>query len=100
MTIVDNNIHNNSSNGYDDNNNINQGTEFRLSQTRQQQQQQQQQRTRTRKRKGWKVNQNHLLKASERVRNMRVGSGCHQHKQNVNASISLEELMTGIPLIS
>merc|ERR1712238_619747 len=87
-------------------NNKNQVTEFRLSQARlqqqqqQQQQQQHQQQQRTRKRKGWKVNQNHLLKASERVRNMRVGSGCHQHKQNVNASISLEELMTGIPLIS
>merc|ERR1712238_274632 len=105
MMIVDNNnLNNNSNNGYDDNKNKNQVTEFRLSQARlqqqQQQQQQHQQQQRTRKRKGWKVNQNHLLKASERVRNMRVGSVCHQHQRNVNASISLEELMTGIPLIS
>ena len=50
--------------------------------------------------KWWKFNQTYLLKASEYVLNIRVGSGCHQHQRNVDASIYLEELMTGIPHIS
>ena len=50
--------------------------------------------------KGCKVNQNYILRALEYVLNMRVGSGCHQHQQNVDTSIYLEELMTVIPHIS
>ena len=50
--------------------------------------------------KGWKFNQIYLLKPLECVLNMRVDSGCHQHQRNVDASIYLEELMTGIPHIS
>ena len=50
--------------------------------------------------KGCKVNQHYLLKSLEYVLNMRVGSGCHKDQRNVDASIYLEELMTGIPPIS
>ena len=50
--------------------------------------------------KGCKVNQNYLLKALECVLNMRVGSSYHKNQRNVDASIYLEELMTGIPHIS
>jgi len=49
--------------------------------------------------KGCKVNQNYVLRALECVLNMRVGSGCHKDQRNVDASIYLEELMTGIPHI-
>ena len=47
-----------------------------------------------------KVNQNYLIKALECVPNMRVGSGFHKDERNVDVSIYLEELMTGIPHMS
>ena len=50
--------------------------------------------------KGCKVIQNYLLKTLEYVLNVRVGSGCHKDQRNVDVSIFLEELMTGIPHIS
>ena len=50
--------------------------------------------------KGCKINQKKLLKALECVLNMRVGSGCHKDERNVDVSIYLEELMTGIPHMS
>ena len=47
-----------------------------------------------------KVSKNCLLKALECVLNMRACSGCHKGQRNDDASIYLEELMTGIPHIS